>query len=126
MPTLNPRWRLVTAEQLEENARAMAEPFAPRDEKLLAAALAQISPLYCRMCGECGGVCERGVPVPDVLRILNYADGYRQFALARERWMELPESARGVNCGDCDRCSVKCPNGVRVRERVGRAQTILA
>jgi predicted aldo/keto reductase-like oxidoreductase len=112
-------------EQLEENIRAMAEPYAPRDEKLLATALAQISPVYCRMCGDCGGACERGVPVPDVLRILNYADGYGQFALARERWMELPEAARAIRCGDCDRCSIECPNGVRVRERIERAQATL-
>ena len=46
------------------------------------------------MCGSCGGVCEKGVPVPDVLRFLTYAEGYGQFALARERFLEMPRTAR--------------------------------
>ena len=113
-------------DQLEENARAMAEPYTERDEQLLTARLAGIGPLYCRMCGACNGVCERGVPVGDMLRFLTYAEGYGQFAMARERYLELPEHVRAIRCGDCSRCSVECPNGVRVRERVGRAQEMLA
>jgi predicted aldo/keto reductase-like oxidoreductase len=117
---------MTNHEQLDENLRAMAEPFGEKDEKLLANQLAAISPVYCRMCGACGGECVKGVPVPAVLRILTYAEGYGQFALARERFLELPEQARAVRCGDCGSCSVDCPNGVRVRERVSRAQEILA
>ncbi|MBZ5581602.1 MAG: aldo/keto reductase, partial [Acidobacteriia bacterium] len=117
---------MTNHEQLEENLRAMAEPYADRDERLLAAQLAAIGPYYCRMCGACNGACDKGVPVPDVLRILTYAEGYGQFALARERYLELPETARRVRCGDCDSCSLACPHGVRVRERVTRAQEILA
>ncbi len=117
---------MTNHEQLEENLRAMAEPYTDRDEKLLASQLAVIGPYYCRMCGACNGVCDKGVPVPDVLRILTYAEGYGQFALARERYLELPEAARNVRCGDCGSCSVACPNGVRVPERVTRAREILA
>lgn len=113
-------------EQLEENLRAMAEPFTSKDEALLAETLARIGPIYCRMCGTCKGVCERGVPVPDMLRFLSYAEGYGQFAMARERFLELPEKARAIRCADCASCSVACPNGVRVRERVGRAQELFA
>lgn len=109
-------------DQLSENLLAMAGPFTNREEKLLEEHLARISPTYCRMCGTCTGVCANGVPVPDVLRILTYAEGYGQFAMARERYLELPETARAVRCGDCTECSVKCPNGVRVQERVTRAQ----
>lgn len=109
-------------DQLSENLLAMAGPFTNRDEKLLEEHLARISPTYCRMCGTCTGICANGVPVPDVLRILTYAEGYGQFAMARERYLELPEPARAVRCTDCSECSVKCPNGVRVQERVTRAQ----
>ncbi len=113
-------------DQFQENVRAMAEPYTPKDEALLGEHLARISPLYCRMCGACKGVCAKGVPVPDVLRILTYAEGYGQFAMARERYLELPERARAIHCGDCTSCSVDCPNGVRIQERVGRAQELLA
>jgi predicted aldo/keto reductase-like oxidoreductase len=113
-------------DQLDDNLRAMAEPFSPADASLLAKQMAYIGPRYCRMCGTCGGVCDKGVPVPDVLRVLTYAEGYGQFALARERYLELPEHVRAIRCEDCATCSVACPHGVKVRERVSRAQEMLA
>lgn len=113
-------------DQLDENLRAMSEPYTEKDEKLLAAQLAFISPLYCRMCGACGGACVRGIPIPDVLRFLTYAEGYGQFSMARERFLELPERTRGIRCRGCSSCSVDCPNGVRVRDRVSRAQELFA
>jgi predicted aldo/keto reductase-like oxidoreductase len=113
-------------DQLDENVRAMAESWTDRDEQLLMAKLAGIGPLYCRMCGACGGVCDKGIPVADVMRFLTYAEGYGQFAMARERFLELPENLQSIRCGDCSQCSVNCPNGVHVRERVARAQEVLA
>jgi aryl-alcohol dehydrogenase-like predicted oxidoreductase len=113
-------------DQLQENLRAMSEPYTGRDEALLSDELARIGPIYCRMCGTCTGVCDKGVPVPDMLRFLSYAEGYGQFAMARERFLELPENVRSIRCTDCASCSVDCPNGVRVRERVGRAQELFA
>jgi aryl-alcohol dehydrogenase-like predicted oxidoreductase len=117
---------MTNHEQLDDNLRAMAGPYTPRDEKLLATQLAAISPNYCRGCASCGGVCDKGVPVPDMLRFLMYAEGYGQFAMARERFLELPEDVRALRCGDCSGCTVDCPNGVRVRERVTRAQHLFA
>ena len=113
-------------DQLDENLRALSEPFRDSDEKLLAGQLAYISPLYCRMCGSCKGVCEKGVPVADTLRFLSYAEGYGQFAMAREKFLELPEHVRQIQCRHCSSCSVNCPNGVQVRKRLMRAQALLA
>jgi uncharacterized protein len=117
---------MTNHDQVDENMRAMAEPYTAKDEALLTAQLADIGPIYCRMCGSCNGVCAKGVPVPDVLRFMTYAESYGQFAMARERFLELSEPVRAIRCGDCTECSVACPNGVRVRERVGRAQEIFA
>jgi predicted aldo/keto reductase-like oxidoreductase len=113
-------------DQLQENLRAMSEPYTEHDETLLSEQLALIGPIYCRMCGTCNGVCVKGVPVPDMLRFLTYVEGYGQFAMARERFLELPDHVRSIRCADCAACSVDCPNGVRVRERVGRAQELFA
>jgi predicted aldo/keto reductase-like oxidoreductase len=76
------------------------------------------------MCRKCDGACQKGLPVSDMLRILTYADGYRQFALARERFQELDAKHITVRCGDCDQCTVQCPNGVRVSDRMARAQEL--
>jgi uncharacterized protein len=117
---------MANQEQLEENLRAMAEPYGDNDEKLLNAQLAMIGPTYCRMCGACGGTCEKGVRVPDALRILTYSEGYGQFALARERYLELPETARAAQCGSCETCGFKCNYGVQVRASMNLAHELFA
>jgi predicted aldo/keto reductase-like oxidoreductase len=117
---------ITDMDQLDENLTAMGSALSKSEEKVLAAHLESIRPLYCSMCGQCEGQCQKGLPVHDVLRILTYADGYGQFALARERFLELAAEHRAVRCGDCDDCTVNCAKGVRVRERVARAQELLA
>lgn len=115
---------ILDMDQLDENFRAMSETLAPPDEKILAAHLEVIAPIYCRMCGQCDDACQKGLPVADVLRCLTYADGYRQFAMAREQFLQLPSLDLSVRCGDCAECTVKCPHGVHVPERMARAQEL--
>lgn len=111
-------------EQLDENIRAMAANYTEADEKLLAALNEEIRPIYCRMCFKCSGQCPQGVPVADTIRFLSYADFYGQFGLGRERFQELPEKIQKVRCSDCSACSVHCPNGVHVQDRLVRAQEL--
>jgi predicted aldo/keto reductase-like oxidoreductase len=113
-------------EQLDDDFKAMGAPFTEGDAKLLAAQLDYIRPLYCRMCGNCQGTCPQGLPVADMLRYLTYAEGYGQFALGREHFLALPEEVTRVRCQLCPSCSVKCPNGVQVAERLIRAQELFA
>lgn len=117
---------MTDMDQLDENLKAMTDPFSARDEKVLTAQLERIAPLYCRMCGQCEGTCARGLPVADMLRILTYADGYGQFSLARERFRKLPIEQASVRCGDCAECTVNCPHGVHVSERLKRSQELFA
>jgi len=112
--------------QLDENLRAMAEPWTPADEKLLVAKLERLRPDYCSMCGRCEGSCPKGLPVADVLRFLTYAEGYGQFALGREHFLALPAAQRDVRCSDCASCTVDCPQGVEVARRLARAQQLFA
>ena len=113
-------------DQLDDAVLAASEVFSPADEKALAAHLELIRPLYCRMCGQCEGACQKGLPVADVLRYLTYADGYRQFAMARESFQKLAPEHIAVRCGDCAECTVECPHGVRVSDRMARAQELFA
>jgi hypothetical protein len=117
---------ITDMEQLDANLKAMGSKFTEADEKILTAHLDHIGPSYCRMCGKCEGTCSKGLPVADMLRFLTYADGYGQFALGRERFLELPEEAASVRCGDCTSCSVTCPFGVHVAQRLSRAQELFA
>ncbi len=117
---------MTSMEELDENLRAMSEPFRQDDAQRLAARMAHLASRYCRMCGACGGRCPRNLPVADILRHLTYAEAYGQFPLARERFLELPETVRSVRCRDCSACAVQCPNGVAVQARLARAQALLA
>jgi predicted aldo/keto reductase-like oxidoreductase len=117
---------IVDVEQLEENAQVMGAPYGADDEKILTAHMDFLSPRYCRMCGSCSGACPKGLPTSDVLRYLTYAEGYGQFALGRENFLTLEASAQQVKCSDCGTCAIRCPNGVRVQERMVRAQELFA
>jgi aryl-alcohol dehydrogenase-like predicted oxidoreductase len=115
---------MTDMDQLDENMRAFGQPFAAADEKILALQLDHIRPMYCRMCGECEGQCRQGLPVADVLRFLTYADGYGQFALGRERFLQLDAAHTAVRCNECPGCTVQCPYGVHVAQRLIRAQDL--
>ncbi len=113
-------------DHLEENMEAMATPFSEADAQTLTAQMDLIRPVYCRMCYQCDGRCPQGVPVPDVLRYLMYADGYGRFDQGYERYQALAAEVRSVRCADCGQCEIQCPNGVAVRNRLIRAQELFA
>ena len=78
------------------------------------------------MCGKCEGTCAQGLPVADVLRFLTYADGYGEFALGRERYLQMASEHVSARCGDCAECTVQCPYGVQVSRRMACAQELFA
>lgn len=114
-----------TMEELEINFRAMTEDYTPEDEWMLFTIDERIRERYCRMCFECSGQCPKGIPVADELRILAYNDFAGDFHRARENFWDLPKEIREISCDDCASCAVECPNGVKVHERLIRAQKLL-
>jgi len=117
---------ITDLDQLDEDLRSMSSPFTPADEQVLTAQLEFLRPRYCRMCNSCSGVCPKGLAVADVLRFLTYSEGYGEFALARENYLQMPQELQNVRCGDCAECAIQCKNGVQVRERMMRAQEMFA
>jgi uncharacterized protein len=117
---------MISHDEVDDDLGHARSPFSDADRKTLGARLIDIRPYYCRMCGSCDGACPRGLPVSDVLRYAMYATSYGQFADARQHFQLLPAAAREVRCADCASCAVRCPNGVRVRERLTAAQEWLA
>jgi hypothetical protein len=117
---------MTDIDQLEQNFAMMSQEFTDADTQALSAGLQAISPYFCRMCGRCEGQCPKGLPVSDMVRFVMYADGYGQFGLGREHFQRMPAELQQVRCGDCSGCSVRCPNGVTVAERLTRAQELFA
>jgi hypothetical protein len=117
---------MTDIDQLEENFTAMTAPFGDADAKILSARLEEIRPYYCRTCGQCDGQCPKGLPVPEMVRYVMYADGYGQFPLGRENFQRMAQEHQDVRCGDCAECSVQCPHGVHVAQQLSRAQELFA
>ena len=113
-------------DQFAENLKAMSAPFGASDEKVLQARLEEIRPYYCNMCGACEGTCAKGPPVADVLRFVMYAESYGEFGLGREGFQSLSAGQAAVRCDECDHCTVNCPRGLRVAQRVSLAQEYFA
>jgi hypothetical protein len=112
--------------ELEMNFRAMSEPYTPEDEKMIYVRNEQIRPLYCRMCYQCSGQCPKGLPITDELRFLAYHDFGGNYHQAAMNFRDLDKEIRDIRCQDCSSCPVQCPNGVQVRDRLIRAQELLA
>jgi uncharacterized protein len=112
--------------ELEMNMRALSEPYTPADELLLFTRNEQIRPDYCRMCYQCDGKCPQGIPVPDVLRFLAYYDFAGDLHQAVVHFRSLKPELQNVRCRDCSECVIRCPNGVLVRNRLMRAQELIA
>jgi len=117
---------MTDIDQLEQNFSVMAQPFTDADQKILTARLEEITPYFCRMCGQCAGQCPKGLPVGDMVRFVMYADGYGQFPLGREHFQRMSAEHQAVRCGQCPACLVQCPHGVTVAERMIRAQELFA
>ena len=117
---------MTDIDQLEQNFAVMAQPFTDADQKILTARLEEISPYFCRRCGQCAGQCPQGLPVADMVRFVMYADGYGQFPLGREHFQRMSAEQQAVRCDQCPTCVVQCPHGVTVAERMMRAQELFA
>jgi predicted aldo/keto reductase-like oxidoreductase len=98
-------WEVAQNHDLEENEKgdlqlAMNEPG-----------------LYCHGCLKCSGQCPKNLPIPDLMRSYMYNYGYSYPAKAQTTVAKLNLSANP--CDSCTgNCSVACPNGLDVRERI--------
>ncbi|MBE0544260.1 MAG: aldo/keto reductase [Verrucomicrobia bacterium] len=116
---------MQSAEQLDENIAALQQPLSEEDRRRLTASLSHVSPRFCRMCGACDAACPNGLAISDLVRVAMYLEGYRDPGLARLQLESIPTPRRRVSCHGCAQCSVVCPNGVAVRDRILKAQEIM-
>jgi predicted aldo/keto reductase-like oxidoreductase len=113
-------------DQLDENLKAMVQPFTPGDDRILTTRAERIRTTYCNMCGSCDGQCTSGLPVADLLRFYMYADSYGVFSLGREHFLNMPAHLQSVSCCSCSGCAVNCPRGLDVRALLSNAQECFA
>jgi hypothetical protein len=116
---------MESIKQLEQNIGALQRPLSEDDRHNLIADLRYVSPRFCRMCGNCDGACPNGLAVSDLVRVAMYLEGYRDAGLALHQLEAIPAPQRRMACHLCESCSVHCPNGVAVRDRVLKARELV-
>jgi ferredoxin len=86
------------------------------EEKLFIEEARPLAGLYCDQCRQCVADCRKHLPVHEIMRAYMYAYGYRQTenALAVLREYNIDSGA----CEGCDSCSVTCPRGFNIAERI--------
>ncbi len=93
--------------------------------------LNQLAALTARYaCNGCSHLCEADLPGPAAieapLRYLMYYECYGKTERARELYSSIPPAARQWNAAALQRAAAACPQGIDIRDRLERAQTVLA
>ncbi len=117
---------MPTFDQVEEGVAAARGELTPADQKKFEEAITQASLGMCRMCGACTGQCAKAVQVADIMRYRLYHDGYGDRSRAVALYRALRPGASAAACGDCTSCSIVCPWGVPVQERMRDLHSRLA
>lgn len=105
-----------TYEELAQNFGLMNNPeLTPNEISDLENTLAY-SGLYCTGCEICLPQCQLQLPVNDLMRsyMYNYGYGYAQKASETVKQLGLSSNP----CESCSGCTVKCPMGFNVKERI--------
>ena len=113
--------------QLREDIAVMGMSFSYADLRRLDRYAEAIAPFYCNFCGSCEAGCPKEVEISTVNRALMYAEGgYRDLALARSTYAELPERATAASCVDCRGCAARCVNGLDIAAKMDQARALLS
>ena len=79
----------------------------------------------CTGCGYCMP-CPAGVDIPRNFRIWNHYHIYGTYQTVKWAWEhETPEAEKAKNCIKCGKCEALCPQKIRIREDLERAQADL-
>ena len=106
----------IAAAQLAENAGVNTDLTLTEEEQSSLSLGAMEEGLYCQGCEQCTVGCRRQLPIPDIMRAYMYAYGYGNKEMAHE----LLTAARISEnpCRNCSACSVRCPKGFVVAEKI--------
>ncbi len=116
---------MLTFSQLEEDLAVMGQTLSPSERHTLYRFVAEKGRNYCHMCSFCRTQCPAGLPIPDILRLLAYSEGYHKTLHAKTAYAGLKDSEKTPACRDCGRCESACPYRVSVRTQIRRAHALL-
>ncbi|MBT4484820.1 MAG: aldo/keto reductase [Candidatus Latescibacteria bacterium] len=118
---------MTAFEQLTEDLAVMGMKMTIADRLSLNSYSQNNSVSSCRGVSGCTGClkkCPKGVEICEINRCLGYAYGYDDIELAHENYAMLPTERRIDVCDDCEKCKVKCVNGLDLTRSVRLAREL--
>jgi predicted aldo/keto reductase-like oxidoreductase len=112
-----------TIEQVKHMVPVMGMKLTKTDEHVIRSYAQAIAPYYCRLCGECEDTCPNGVGISTINRALMYAEGYKEYALAKATFDEVPNASL---CSGCSECVAQCVNGLSIAHKMRQARNLFA
>ncbi len=112
-----------TVEQVTQMFSVMGTKLTNADERVLRQYAQAIDPYYCRLCGQCEGTCPNGVGISVINRALMYAEGYREYELAKATF---DEASNASFCSSCSECTAQCVNGLDIAQKMRQAKGLFA
>jgi len=79
--------------------------------------------LYCQNCEKCVSDCYKHLPIPTIMRAYMYNFGYKQSLMSKDTLMDL--ALNTDVCSECDSCSVECPSGFKVADKIAAITPIV-
>lgn len=107
---------MTSFDHLDTNEKLLTDITLTDQEKSDLIAARNETGLYCSGCRKCVSSCPYNLPVQDLMRAYMYAYGYLNPSMAKMLLGELGIS--GNPCSNCNDCSVKCPVGFNVKEKI--------
>jgi predicted aldo/keto reductase-like oxidoreductase len=101
---------------------AYSPELKPSDSEYLAG-LQKKEMLYCQNCGNCVSQCTQHLPIPVIMRAYMYNYGYKYPSLSKETLVESAVS--GNECSGCKTCTVNCPSGFKVANKIAAITPIV-
>jgi predicted aldo/keto reductase-like oxidoreductase len=117
---------MVNIEQVEENVEVVGKKMGWSDRKTLHAYHNTIKYQYCIMCGKCSSTCSNTINILTINRALMYCEGYRDFELGRQTYLELSTRENGLSCMSCSSPTCQCVNNIKIAERMKLAHSLFA
>lgn len=118
---------MTSFQAVEEYIGAVGKKLTAAEEQMLRRYGEIFDSEYCRNCGTCEKHCPRGVAVADVMRYCMYYKYYGNREEAVRLYSELPADAKASLCARCEGyCTALCPHGLRVRDNLVEADSLLA
>ena len=115
-----------TFDILMENLSASGKPLTVAERNSLARYVVASGRDVCRMCGRCSPGCPSGIPIPDILRCLQYRRDHGKHGLARRTYRAIPQPVTARGCSGCGQCERSCPFGVRIVHHLRQADRVLS